>query len=217
MSDPNSNLSGTGREAGKDAKQSAERLAEDARSTAEKLSGRARDEAWSQAERARSGVATEMSGIADALRRAAEDMRSGSPQERTFGQIAESLADASETIRDRDVGQLAGDVSDFARRNPLAFLGGAALAGFAATRFAMATARTPRDNRAGGGLDSSRSSGTTSAGGSGGTYGGTTPGGTPDRDRIPAPATAPAGTTPGTGAPATATPSPTATKTPGDY
>ncbi len=214
MSDPNSNLSETGREAGKDAKQSAERLAEDARATAEKLSGRARDEAWSQAERARSGVATEMSGIADALRRAAQEMRSGSPQERTFGQIAESLADASDTIRDRDVGELANEVSRFARRNPLAFLGGAALAGFAATRFAKASARTPRDSRVGGDPESSRSSGTTSVGGA---YSGAMPGGTPDRDRIPAPATAPAGTTPGTGAPATATPSPTATKTPGDY
>ncbi len=217
MSDPNSNLSETGREAGKDAKQSAERLAEDARSTAEDLGNQARDEAWSQAERARSGVASEVSGIADALRRAAGEMRSGSPQERTFGQIAEGLADMSETIQDRDVGQLAGDVSDFARRNPIAFLGGAALAGFAATRFVKASARSPRDTRGDGELSSSRSTGTAPVAGGTGTYSGGMPGGTPDNDRTPGPATAPASTTPGTGAAATATPSPTATKTRGDY
>ena len=195
MTDPDTDMRQTGHEAGQDAKRSAERLADDARSTAEDLGGRARDEAWSQAERARGGVATEMSGIAEALRKAAQDMRSGSPQERTFGQIAESLADASETIRDRDVGELAGDVSNFARRNPLAFLGGAALAGFAATRFAKASASTPR-----------RSVGSDPSGRA-----------TMGNEPIPGPATTPAATTPGTGASATATPSPTATKTPGDY
>ena len=210
MSDSNSNIPGAGREAGNDAAQSAERLAEDVRSTAEDLGGRARDEAWSQAERARSGVAREVSGIADALRKAAEDMRSGSPQERTFGQIAESLADASDTIRDKDVGQLATEVSGFARRNPLAFLGGAALAGFAATRFAKASSSKPRDTASSSGGYGSD----TPATGSGQE---SLPGASPDRDRIPGPATAPVARTPGTGATSTATPSPTATKPTGDY
>ncbi|WP_375261131.1 hypothetical protein [Palleronia sp.] len=202
MTDSNTNARNVGKEAGKDAKRSAERLAEDARSTAEDLSGRAREEAWSQAERARGGVATEMSGIADALRKAAQEMRSGSPQERTFGQIAESLADASDTIRDRDVGELASDVSRFARRNPLAFLGGAALAGFAVTRFAKASAPGSRG---------------TDIGATARPEGGSAPSGAPGSENIPAPATTPATTTPGTGASATATPSPTATKTTGDY
>ena len=44
-------------------------------------------------------------------------------------------------MRDKDLGEVAGDVSDFARRNPLAFLGGAALLGFAGTRIARASER----------------------------------------------------------------------------
>lgn len=209
MTDRNTDARDVGREAGRDARQSAERLAQDARHTAEDLGERARTEAWSQAERARSGVATEMSGIAEALRRAAEEMREGSPQERTFGQIAESLADASDTIRDRDIGQIAGDVSRFARRNPLAFLGGAALAGFAATRFARASASTPRgeDRGSGGALPAGAPGATDPADAAAGHR----PEDRPDRDRIPGPATTPAGTTPGTGAAATATPRPTAT------
>lgn len=209
MSDPNSNLAETSREAGKDAKQTAERLAEDARSTAEKLSGRARDEVWSQAERARSGVASEVSGIADALHRAAEEMRSGSPQERTFGQIAEGLADMSKTIRDRDVGQLAEDASDFARRNPIAFLGGAALAGFAAIRFAKASARSPRESTTGNSLSSDAPQ--KAAGGTG-------PGSTTAGGRIPGPVTSPTNiATTRTGATPTSSPSATTTtKTRGD-
>ena len=204
MSDPNTDTRDVGREAGEDVKRSAERLEADARRAAEDIGTRARDEAWSQAERARSGVASEMSGIAGALRKAADEMRDGSPQERTFGQLAEGLADASDAVRDRDVGQLAGDLSDFARRNPVAFLGGAALAGFVATRFARASASTPR-----------RSS--TPSGGTPDTeYTGAMPAGPVDHERIPGPATTPVATTPGTGAPSTATPAPTATDTPGE-
>ena len=136
------------RETGEDVKRSAERLGEDARGAAEQVGARAQEEAVHQAERAKAGAASEMSGIADALRTAAQEMRSGSPQERTFGQIAESLAGASDALRDRDLGEIAGDVSAFARRNPIGFLGGAALAGFAATRFAQASSK-PRPERAG--------------------------------------------------------------------
>ncbi|SEL59761.1 hypothetical protein SAMN05444413_111117 [Roseivivax marinus] len=144
------------RETGDDMKRSAERLGDDARGAAEHASARVQQEAMDQAERAKSGAASEMSGIASALRTAAQELRSGSPQERTFGQIAESLAGASDALRDRDLGELAGDVSAFARRNPMGFLGGAALAGFAATRFAQASSH-PRTESANERSDSSAS------------------------------------------------------------
>ena len=102
-----------------------------------------------KAENAKGAVADEISGTADALRKAAGSMRTGSPQERTFGQIADSLADASETLRDKDLGTLVGDVTRFARSNPMAFLGGAALLGFAAVRFVKASAETGTSAAAG--------------------------------------------------------------------
>jgi hypothetical protein len=64
---------------------------------------------------------------------------------------------------------MAGDISDYARRNPLVFLGGAALVGFALTRFAKATSEP-----AGYTTSSNSMSGTTSRPG----YGAATRGGT---------------------------------------
>lgn len=121
------------------ARETAGNIAQQARDTAESAVHDATKAAASQAEQAKSSVADEMSGVASALRTAAEEMRQGSPQERTFGQIAEGIADASDALRDKDLGTMVQDVSELARRNPLVFLGGAALIGFAATRFAKAS------------------------------------------------------------------------------
>ena len=143
MSDEKNNQT-AGAEARADAERAAKRLGDDASRVTREAMDEAQRMAQSQADRAKGAAASEMSSIADSLRKAAQDMREGSPQERTLGQIAETLADASEAIRDRDMSEIAGDVSAFARRNPMAFLGGAALAGFAATRFAKASASTPR-------------------------------------------------------------------------
>ncbi|EIE50835.1 hypothetical protein C357_11849 [Citreicella sp. 357] len=147
MQDLDHSTRDVGQEAGEDVKQSAERLHDDARAAAESVAARARDEAGEQADRARTGVASELSGIARALDTAAGELREGSPQEQVFGQVANGLSGVSDAIRDRDLADLASEVSAFARRNPLGFLGGAALAGFAATRFAKAsgTPRTPAD------------------------------------------------------------------------
>ncbi|MBW4709529.1 hypothetical protein KX928_17200 [Roseobacter sp. YSTF-M11] len=121
------------------AKQKAGELTEHAKTAVRDVAQDAASAAKDQAETAKSSVADEMSGVASALRTAAEQMRSGSPQERTFGQIAEGLADASEAMRNKDLSEMVQDVSAFARNNPLVFLGGAALIGFAATRFAKAS------------------------------------------------------------------------------
>jgi hypothetical protein len=50
------------------------------------------------------------------------------------------------TIEDRDVDDLLGMTQDFGRRQPVAFLGAAALAGFVASRFALASAHR-RENK----------------------------------------------------------------------
>lgn len=121
------------------AKRTAADIADQARDAAGSVAQDVTQAAKSQANAAKSSVADEMSGVASALRTAAEEMRNGSPQERTFGQIAEGLADASDAVRDKDLSTMVQDVTVFARNNPLVFLGGAALIGFAATRFAKAS------------------------------------------------------------------------------
>lgn len=96
-------------------------------------------EVRTKADGAKSDVAGDMNDVASALRRASEELRSGSAQERTLGQISRSLADASDHIRDKDLGEMAQMASKLARDNPILFLGGAALLGFAASRFAKAS------------------------------------------------------------------------------
>lgn len=121
------------------AKEKVADLAGQAKTAGENLAQDAASTAASRADAAKSSVADEVSSVASALRTAAEEMRSGSPQERTMGQIAEGLADASDAMREKDLSTMVQDVSAFARKNPLVFLGGAALIGFAATRFAKAS------------------------------------------------------------------------------
>lgn len=102
-------------------------------------------EVKSQASDAKDSVAENVKDVAMALRRASEDLRGGSAQERTLGQIASGLADASDAIRDKDLGEILQAASRIARDNPFLFLGGAALLGFAASRFAKASVSSEAD------------------------------------------------------------------------
>jgi hypothetical protein len=93
----------------------------------------------SRAEDAKSAVADEVNDVAIALRHASEELRSGSAQERTLGQIATTLAGASDAMRDKGFGEILELVRKVGRDNPVLFLGGAALLGFAASRYAKAS------------------------------------------------------------------------------
>lgn len=161
----------TTRKGSDEARRQAKGMADDARQAGQQAYDTVKDEAGRQAGEAQNRIASEAGDVAQALRKAAEASRDGSPQERTFGQIADALADAAENFNRKDLGELVSDANHFARRNPLAFLGGAALVGFAAARFAKASS-----HRSGGGHDGfeSRPGATTAA---------------------PAPAPAPAATT----------------------
>lgn len=119
-------------------KESAAGIGDTARSAVQEATEAVRDKAAEQTDRAREAVAGEVSGVAQALRTAADELRDGSAQERTFAQIADTLADAAEAIRGKDLGEVVSEASHMARRHPVAFLGGAALLGFTAIRFAKA-------------------------------------------------------------------------------
>ncbi len=124
-------------------------VAADIRSAATDKIGEAVTAARTRADDAKAGVANDVNDVATALRRASEEMRGGSPQERTLGAIAGSLADVSESIRDKDLGEMLQMANKVARENPFLFLGGAALLGFAVSRYAKASgdqtaARTAR-------------------------------------------------------------------------
>lgn len=120
-------------------KREAQNLGDTARDVGKEAYNRISETGVKKTEQVKDGAASEIDNVSSALRSAAEKSREGSPQERTFGQAAEALADFSDTVRNKDLGQLVSDVNSFARKNPMAFLGGAALLGFAATRFAKAS------------------------------------------------------------------------------
>ena len=114
--------------------------AEAARDTARSYAERAREEAYARGEEYRDYAADETGKVASALRRASEDLSQGSPQERFIGQMADGVADAADRMRGMTLEDVARDTTYFARRHPAAFLGGAALIGFAAARFFKASA-----------------------------------------------------------------------------
>lgn len=127
-------------------KSAVSKASEQAKTGAQGVADAVSSEAAGYANQAKETTAEEVKSVASALRSAAQDLRSGSPQERTFSQIAESLADASDAVRNKDLSEMVGDLNRFAKKNPLVFLGGAVLVGFAATRFAKATSESRQDH-----------------------------------------------------------------------
>lgn len=123
----------------KDAGSSVGSVATDIKDAATHKFDEAVTEVRARADDAKADVANEVKDVAMALRRASEELRGGSAQERTFGQISSSLADASDSIRDKDLGEIVHMASRVARENPVLFLGGAALLGFAISRYAKAS------------------------------------------------------------------------------
>ncbi|MEI4469743.1 hypothetical protein [Frigidibacter sp. MR17.24] len=130
-----------------EAREAVQGTASDLRAAASARLGEAVEGAKAQAEAARGSVADDMAEAASALRRAAQDMQGGSASERSIAFLARGLADVSDGIRDRDLGQMIGEANALARRNPALFLGGAALLGFAAVRFAKAGSPAPAPMR----------------------------------------------------------------------
>lgn len=85
-------------------------------------------------------LATQLADVAGAVSRVAAEL--GDKQSPTSGYartLADGLQDFSRTVSERDVDSLMGLAEDFGRRQPAAFMGAAALAGFVASRFLMAS------------------------------------------------------------------------------
>ncbi len=102
------------------------------------LRTRVSEEAESQARRGAQVMrqwADDLSGLADAA-------DTDSPAKSLVTQAADRGHRAADYLDTRGVGGLVGDLQDFARRRPGAFLGGAVLAGFAVGRLAKAGSKT---------------------------------------------------------------------------
>lgn len=93
-------------------------------------------------------IATRMNGIASAIEKVAGELEQG--DNRDVGKLARSLGSSmkkfSDDIQDRSLGEIAGMAEDYGRKQPLAFLGLAAIAGLAASRFLTASANTTKSD-----------------------------------------------------------------------
>ncbi|MFD0982250.1 hypothetical protein [Tropicimonas aquimaris] len=118
-------------------KHHAQTVADDTR---EKVEARIKGEA----EAARDSVADQMHRHASAADAAAAEFDPNSMQAQAIEQVAARIDDLASQIRNTDIDRLAHSLSDAARRNPLLFVAGATLAGFAATRFLKARDPEPR-------------------------------------------------------------------------
>jgi hypothetical protein len=124
-------------------------LATEAKSAVSDLGDRAKQGVLDAAEHVR-GLAEEQKaagaerfkGYAGSINRAADSLDEELPVVANFARRAageiEHLAD---TVKDRDLGDLVGVVHDYARRQPVIFLGATALAGFVVARFLSTSAQ----------------------------------------------------------------------------
>lgn len=93
-------------------------------------------------------AANQINGVAAAINKVADEL--GNEQQtvaRYARDLASGLSSMGKTMEERDIDDLMGLAQDFGRKQPVAFLGAAALAGFVASRFALASNHR-RDSKA---------------------------------------------------------------------
>lgn len=130
--------------AGKTKTPMAEKVKEHATDVAEDAREKVAEKARTEAENLRNAAAEETQKAANAAEAAASEFDSESLQAQAIEQVASRIEDIAAQIRGSDIDRLARTVRQAAERNPLMFVAGAAVAGFALTRFLKA-----RDSNAG--------------------------------------------------------------------
>jgi hypothetical protein len=110
-----------------------------------------RERALSIADQQKHTAVSKVEGVAHALRRASDDLREqGQPMIAEYSRYAaEGLESMAQSLDRRDIDDFVEGVENFARQRPVAFLGGAMVAGFALARFMRSSsARRYRRNEA---------------------------------------------------------------------
>lgn len=116
--------------------QTAKERASDVGAAASQMAGEAREKVEAAATHQKSRGADYIGAIAGAMSRAAGEFENEVPQAAHYiRQASEQVSGFADTVRQRDVRELMGEVQDFARRQPTLFFGGAVILGFAALRF----------------------------------------------------------------------------------
>jgi hypothetical protein len=121
-----------------------EHVTEQVKEKAGAFKGQAKETADEMRDRARSAVdqqkhaaVGQVEGIAHALRTASDELRDqGQPMVAEYSRYAaEGLESMAQSLDRREVGEFVENIEQFARERPVAFIGGAMVAGFALARF----------------------------------------------------------------------------------
>jgi hypothetical protein len=122
------------------AKDNAAQLGDAARDLADS----AKDKVEEAVTRRKSVGADYIGSVAQATGRAAQAFDNDLPQAALYiRQASEHIQGVADTVRERDVRELVGEVQNFARKQPTLFFGGAVVLGFAALRFLKSTPSKP--------------------------------------------------------------------------
>ena len=110
------------------------------------LVGAVRDSANSLFEEQRNRAADQIAALGTALRQSAKSLdQDGGTIAQYADDAARQIGNFAETLRNRSWEELAGDVEDFARQWPIAFLAAAVGVGFIAGRFLISSAARSAD------------------------------------------------------------------------
>lgn len=91
-------------------------------------------------------LVAQLGGVSSALQKVAGELDgSGEAGSRYVRMLADGTDKLTSTVRDNDVDQIIGIAQDFGRKQPVAFMGAAALLGFVASRFVLASASRKPD------------------------------------------------------------------------
>lgn len=132
----------------------------------------AKEKASAAYSKQKESIVGDVENLAQMLRRAGQEMN-GSPLSRLTDTVADQLESVGRVVGGKDLDTIIRDVESFARRNPAAFLSGAAALGFMAARFLKSSSQHASIGSAdtasmGAASTASASTGSTSGGVSGG-------------------------------------------------
>jgi hypothetical protein len=112
-------------------------VADDAQKKLEEKVDQVRQTGMSQLGSQKDRVAQTVGSVASALHQTSQHLREGDEASVAayVDQIADRVDQFSRDLRERDMNQIVADAEGFARQQPILFIGGAFLLGFAAARF----------------------------------------------------------------------------------
>lgn len=125
---------------GDDVKQQAQAIGDEAKTQVGELVDDVAEKAKGLAADQKNMIVSHLEGVASAMDLVATELEEdGEPTARYARMVADGADKLLANVADRDINDLMAMTQDFGRRQPVAFLGAAALVGFAASRFVLAS------------------------------------------------------------------------------